>query len=225
MTLRQLIDNYDNDQGDVYRCYPKDDPILPWNVAGMSEEEWYDPDRSFARLEKYLITYEAFEVKWRDVQNKVFTEKTIWDIIRYPFDGFQKTFSTKGFVGGSIFDRDSYRCLQQCLLSIGEGDIIITGGVEGWPILHLRIPVGLTWEMICHEGYALMSILNTEDGVFRVFGSQGNWGKICVNEVNILNGTISDYDILDIVGFADTELLKKYESLLPEDQIDPSVMD
>ena len=225
MTLRQLIDNYDNDQGDVYRCYPKDDPILPWNVAGMSEEEWYDPDRSFAGLEKYLISYEAFEVKWRDVQNKVFTEKTIWDIIRYPFDGFQKTFSTKGFVGGSIFDRDSYRCLQQCLLSIGEGDIIITGGVEGWPILHLRIPVGLPWEMICHEGYALMSILNTEDGVFRVFGSQGNWGKICVNEVNILNGTISDYDILDVVGFADTELLKKYESLLPEDQIDPSVMD
>lgn len=225
MTLRQLIDNYDNDQGDVYRCYPKDDPILPWNVAGMSEEEWYDPDRSFARLEKYLISYEAFEVKWRDVQNKVFTEKTIWDIIRYPFDGFQKTFSTKGFVGGSIFDRDSYRCLQQCLLSIGEGDIIITGGVEGWPILHLRIPVGLTWKMICHEGYALMSILNTEDGVFRAFGSQGNWGKICVNEVNILNGTISDYDILDVVGFADTELLKKYESLLPEDQIDPSVMD
>ena len=53
-----------------------------------------------------------------------------------------------------------------------------------------------------------MSILNTEDGVFRVFGSQGNWGKICVNEVNILNATISDYDILDVVGFADTELLK-----------------
>ena len=79
--------------------------------------------------------------------------------------------------------------------------------------------------MICHEGYALMSILNTEDGVFRVFGSQGNWGKICVNEVNILNGTISDYDILDVVGFADTELLNKYESLLPEDQIDPSMMD
>ena len=46
-----------------------------------------------------------------------------------------------------------------------------------------------------------------------------------MNEVNILNGTISDYDILDVVGFADTELLKKYESLLPEDQIDPSVMD
>ena len=68
MTLRQLIDNYDNDQGDVYRCYPKDDPILPWNVAGMNEEEWYDPDRSFARLEKYLIPYEAFKVKWRDVQ-------------------------------------------------------------------------------------------------------------------------------------------------------------
>ena len=225
MTLRQLIDNYDNDQGDVYRCYPKDDPILPWNVAGMSEKEWYNPDRSFARLEKYLISDEAFEVKWRDVQNKVFTDKTMEDVIRYPFDGFQKAISTKGFVGGCIFDEDSYRCLQQCLLSIGEEDIIITGGVDGWPILHLRIPVGHTWEMICHEGYALMSILNTEDGVFRVFGPRGNWGKICVNEVNILNGTISDYDILDVVGFADTELLKKYESLLPEDQIDPSVMD
>ena len=72
--------------------------------------------------------------------------------------------------------------------------------------------------MICHEGYALMSILNTEDGVFRVFGSHGNWGKICVNEGNILNGTISDYDVLDVVGFADDALLKKYESLLPEDQ-------
>ena len=63
ITLRQIIDDYDNDQGFVYRCFVGDDPILPWNVAGMSEEEWYDPDRSFARLEKYLISDEAFEVK------------------------------------------------------------------------------------------------------------------------------------------------------------------
>ena len=104
MTLRQLIDNYDNDQGDVYRCYPKDDPILPWNVAGMSEEEWYDPDRSFARLEKYLISDEAFEVKWRDVYNRVFTNQTLEESIRNPLAGFQSHLFAKGFVGGYIFE-------------------------------------------------------------------------------------------------------------------------
>ena len=49
VSLRQLIDNYDNDQGVLYRCYPNDDPILPWNVAGMSQEKWYDQDRSEER--------------------------------------------------------------------------------------------------------------------------------------------------------------------------------
>ena len=104
--------------------------------------------------------------------------------------------------------------------------MIITGGVEGTPILHLRIPVRLTWKDICQEGYALMSILNTEDGVFKVFGPRGDWGKICVNEVNVVNGAvIDDYRILDVVGFADAALLKTYESMLPEVLLDPDSVD
>lgn len=226
ITLRQIIDDYDNDQGFVYRCILGDDPILPWNVAGMSEEEWYDPDRSFARLEKYLISDEAFELKWRDVYNKVFTNQTLEESIRNPLAGFQSHLFANGFVGGYIFEEDTYRSLRQCLLSIGEEEMIITGGVEGTPILHLRIPVRLTWKDICQEGYALMSILNTEDGVFKVFGPRGDWGKICVNEVNVVNGSvIDDYRILDVVGFADADLLKTYESLLPEDLRDPDAVD
>ena len=102
--------------------------------------------------------------------------------------------------------------------------MIITGGFEGWPILHLKIPVRLSWKEICQEGYALMSILNTEDGLFKVFGSRGNWGKICVNYVNSVNGEFV-YDTLDVVGFADADLLKTYESLLPEDLRDPDALD
>ena len=64
-----------------------------------------------------------------------------------------------------------------------------------------------------------MSILNTEDGVFRVFGSRGDWGKICVNEVNVVNG-VPVNDPLDAIGFADAALLKKYKALLPEGLID-----
>jgi hypothetical protein len=226
ITLRQIIDDYDNDQGFVYRCFVGDDPILPWNVAGMSEEEWYDPDRSFARLEKYLISDEAFELKWRDVYNRVFTNQTLEESIRNPLAGFQSHLFAKGFVGGYIFEEDTYRSLRRCLLSIGEEEMIITGGVEGTPILHLRIPVRLTWKDICQEGYALMSILNTEDGVFKVFGPRGDWGKICVNEVNVVNGAvIDDYRILDVVGFADADLLKTYESMLPEVLLDPDSVD
>ena len=71
-----------------------------------------------------------------------------------------------------------------------------------------------------------MSILNTEDGVFKVFGPRGDWGKICINEVNVVNGAvIYDYDILDVVGFADAKLLRTYESMLPEDMLDPDAVD
>ena len=173
-----------------------------------------------------MISDEAFELKWRDVYNKVFTNQTLEESIRTPLAGFQSHLFAKGFVGGYIFEEDTYRSLRQCLLSIGEEEMIITGGVEGTPILHLRIPVRLTWKDICQEGYALMSILNTEDGVFKVFGPRGDWGKICVNEVNVVNGSVIDnYRILDVVGFADADLLKTYESLLPEDLRDPDAVD
>ena len=226
LTLRQLIDNYDNDQGLLYWSFYEDNPILPWNVARMRKEEWYDPERSFARLQRYLIPDELFEIKWRDVYNRVFTDRTLEGIIRNPLSGFQEGIHGKGFVGGHIFQKETYECLQQCLLSIGEDEIIITGGVEGWPILHLRLPVRFSWEDICHEGYALMSILNTEDGVFKVFGSRCCWGKICVNEANLLNGVpFFDYCFLDVIGFKDFGLLEKYESLLPEDLTDPDAPD
>ena len=177
-------------------------------------------------LEKYLISDEAFEVKWRDVYNRVFTNQTLEESIRNPLAGFQSHLFAKGFVGGYIFEEETYRSLRRCLLSIGEEEMIITGGVEGTPILHLRIPVRLTWKDICQEGYALMSILNTEDGVFKVFGPRGDWGKICVNEVNVVNGAvIDDYRILDVVGFADADLLKTYESMLPEVLLDPDSVD
>ena len=226
ITLRQLIDNYNNDGLAFFAAYDGDDCMdLPWKVAGISSAEWYNPDRSFSRLEKYLISDEAFEVKWKYIHDRVFTNQTLEENVQNPFSGFQGHLLTKGFCGGCIFDEDSYRCLQQCLLSLGEEEMIITGGYEGWPILHLKIPVRLSWKEICQEGYALMSILNTEDGLFKVFGSRGNWGKICVNCVNFVNGEFVYNNTLDVVGFADADLLKTYESLLPEDLRDPDALD
>ena len=217
--MRKLIDNYNNDKCDVFDCYLNDDPVLPWNVAGLSVDEWYNPDRAFARLEKYLISDDAFEAEWRNVYIRVFTDQTLEESVRNPLGGFRNHLFAKGFVGGCIFDEDSYRSLQECLMPLEEEDMIIIGGVEGWPILHLKIPVRLSWKEVCQEGYALMSILNTEDGVFRVFGSRGDWGKICVNEVNVVNG-VPVNDPLDAIGFADAALLKKYKALLPEGLID-----
>ena len=207
VSIRELINRYDYDA--FIPLFLGDDFEKSLDEIKMTPEEWRDPERSFSYLRKLLISEVLFKQDWKALAERVFVGNPSEDVIRFPEKDFQPDFATKSFLGGYIFDEVSYECLRECLLRLGEKEMIIMGGVSEWPILHMRISLENSWKDILRMGFAVMSVLNTEVGVFWLFGPRGDWGKISVNGIYP--------NTCDIVGFADAKMLELYESLLPDD--------
>lgn len=208
MTIKDLIDNYFNDSWDQILPDARGS-FSPWREVGMTWEEWSDPHQAFSFLEGLLISDNSFACYWKSIYDKVFIDIPYDNLIKNPFSGINSHFSVRQYAGGCLFDGICYSALRDCLLSIGEKEMIITGGCKEWPSLHLKIPTEFTWHDILKGGYAITSLFNTEDGVFKVFGSRGDWGKISVNAMYP--------DFCDIVGFSCNDLLDNYESILPDE--------
>ena len=207
VSIRELIKRYDNDAFiplDLDEDFEKS-----LEEMKMTPEEWRDPERSFSCLRTLLVSDVDFKQNWKAIGERVFIGNPNEDVIRFPEKDFQPNLTTKSFLGGFVFDEVSYECLRECLLRLGEKEMIISGGFPKWPILHLRISLENSWKDILRMGFAVMSVLNTEDGFFRLFGPRGDWGKISVNGIYP--------NTCDIVGFADAKMLELYESLLPDD--------
>ena len=207
VSIRELIKRYDNDAFiplDLDEDFEKS-----LEEMKMTPEEWRDPERSFSCLRTLLVSDVDFKHNWKAIGERVFIGNPNEDVIRFPEKDFQPNLTTKSFLGGFVFDEVSYECLRECLLRLGEKEMIISGGFPKWPILHLRISLENSWKDILRMGFAVMSVLNTEDGFFRLFGPRGDWGKISVNGIYP--------NTCDIVGFADAKMLELYESLLPDD--------
>lgn len=207
VSIRELINRYDYDA--FIPLFLGDDFEKSLDEIKMTPEEWRDPERSFSYLRKLLISEVVFKQDWKALAERVFVGNPSEDVIRFPEKDFQPDLATKSFLGGYIFDEVSYECLRECLLRLGEKEMIIMGGVSEWPILHMRISLENSWKDILRMGFAVMSVLNTEVGVFWLFGPRGDWGKISVNGIYP--------NTCDIVGFADAKMLELYESLLPDD--------
>ena len=207
VSIRELINRYDYDA--FIPLYQDDDFEKSLDEIKMTPEEWRDPERSFSYLRELLISDVVFKQDWKALAERVFIGNPCEDVIRFPEKDFQPDLTTKSYLGGYVFDEVSYECLRECLLRLGEKEMIISGGVPEWPILHMRISLENSWKDILRMGFAVMSVLNTEIGVFWLFGPRGDWGKISVN--GIYRNTC------DIVGFADAKILELYESLLPDD--------
>ena len=206
VSIRELINRYDYDA--FIPLFLDDDFEKSLDEIKMTPEEWLDPERSFSYLRK-LLSEVVFKQDWKALAERVFVGNPCEDVIRFPEKDFQPDLATKSFLGGFVFDEVSYECLRECLLRLGEKEMIIMGGVSEWPILHMRISLENSWKDILRMGFAVMSVLNTEDGVFWLFGPRGDWGKISVNGIYP--------NTCDIVGFADAKMLELYESLLPDD--------
>ena len=207
VSIRELIKRYDNDAFiplDLDEDFEKS-----LEEMKMTPEEWRDPERSFSCLRTLLVSDVDFKQNWKAIGERVFIGNPNEDVIRFPEKDFQPNLTTKSFLGGFVFDEVSYECLRECLLRLGEKEMIISGGFPKWPILHLRISLENSWKDILRMGFAVMSVVNTEDGFFRLFGPRGDWGKISVNGIYP--------NTCDIVGFADAKMLELYESLLPDD--------
>ena len=207
VSIKELIKRYDNDAFiplDLDEDFEKS-----LEEIKMTPDEWRDPERSFSCLRTLLVSDVDFKQSWKAIGERVFIGNPNEDVIRFPEKDFQPNLTTKSFLGGFVFDDVSYECLRECLLRLGEKEMIISGGFPQWPILHLRISLENSWKDILKMGFAVMSVLNTEDGFFRLFGPRGDWGKISVNGIYP--------NTCDIVGFADAKMLELYESLLPDD--------
>jgi len=163
-----------------------------WFSKLTSQSDWGNLSIARDYLKKYWLPVDEYNVKWKEIQSKVFKELDL----SLPHLVFQKKFDLTAIKGGCLFLKDDFEILQKCLLEIGEKYIILVentfNGKLEEPAFRMKYPSNITWEEFTSGNFISSTIIEHPHKEYFVFSESGKWGKYSAN----------DYEQpLDIIGF------------------------
>ena len=161
-------------------------------------EQWGDKEIGSAYLEKYWLTLDEFEIKWKPIMKNIFNYQTVG----LPDKIFKPQFNLMAFSGGAAFIKEEYLLLQECMLEIGDKEFVVVensyGDNNNWPFFRLKFSVLTKWEDLIAGNFVSSTWIDSIRKEFFICGDSGGWGKYCA----------TDYDYpIDIIGVTSRNLM------------------
>lgn len=172
-------------------------------------------DKNKARifLDKYLFDEDEYFSKWKKIEDIIFQNKEIG----LPKKIIKNEYSYFFGRGGVLFDERDFNFLQECILRIGDKNLIIVQNDFGEkmesPILRMKFPADISWRELMSGNFISSFLFEMPFNEYFVYSESGLWGKYAAN----------DYDFpLDVVGYK-SEIgyaFEKYKRISEEDTED-----
>jgi len=168
----------------------------------VSANEWGNKKIATEYLQKYWLPEEEYQQIWKPIQDKIFTQGSLPNLV------FTPEFEMIALRGGCLFVEEDFKQLQKAMQENGEEHFVIIQHsqdfTEGEPMFRMKFPVNITWEELTGGNYISAVLFEMSYNEYFVFGASGKWGKYSAN----------DYDHpLDIIGFK-PELASIFKLLL-----------
>lgn len=163
-----------------------------WFSELTSESEWGNVQMAQNYLNKYWLSKDEYNIKWKPIQTEIFTSLDT----HLPHLVFKDNYKLGAMIGGCLFTKEDFEQLRECLLTIGEKNLIIIENTFSdqlkEPAFRMKYPTSITWEELTNGNFISSTIIEHPHKEFFVFGASKNWGKYSAN----------DYELpLDIIGF------------------------
>lgn len=169
-------------------------------------------DKNIAKnyLQKFYLSSDEYFGHWKKIEDSIFQNKEEGLAKKIIRDEFFYFFGR----GGTLFEERDFNLLQECILKIGDKNLIIVQNDFGEkmesPILRMKFPADISWRELMSGNFISSLLFEMYFNEYFVYSESGLWGKYAAN----------DYDFpLDIVCFKPeiADVFKKYKNLSEED--------
>lgn len=156
----------------------------------IPSDQWGNKKLAEEYLQKYWLSEQEYLSVWKLIQDKIFIEDTMPNLIYHP------EFEMIALRGGCLFLEEDFKQFQKVMQEVGEEYFVIIQHsqdfTDGEPMFRMKFPVNITWEELTSGNYISAVLLEMSYNEYFVFGKSGNYAKYSAN----------DYEYpLDIIGF------------------------